>query len=109
MNLPFRSPGQNYVAVGCQDGTIALYHVLFSTVHAIYKNRFGLGSKLAMFRRIELRRYAYRKSMTDVVVLDLQTNEEVIIKCRDLVKKIALYNDRLAVCSSACAYESDLK
>ena len=44
--------------------------------------------------------YAYRKSMTDVLVLDLQTNEEVVIRCRDLVKKISLYNDRLAVCDS---------
>ena len=35
--------------------------------------------------------------MTDVLVLDLQTNEEVTIRCRDLVKKIALYNNRLAV------------
>ena len=35
--------------------------------------------------------------MTDVVVMDLQTNNELTIKCRDLVKKIALYKDKLAV------------
>ena len=41
--------------------------------------------------------YAYRKAMTDVVLLELQTNAELSIKCRDLVKKIALYKNTLAV------------
>lgn len=49
-------PEQNYVAVGCQDGTIALYQMVFSTVHSLHKNL-----------------YAFRKNMTDVVVQDLQT------------------------------------
>jgi len=35
--------------------------------------------------------------MTDVVVQDLVTNNKVRIKCRDLIKKIAIYRDRLAV------------
>lgn len=35
--------------------------------------------------------------MTDVVVQNLVTNQKVRIKCRDLVKKIAIYKDRLAV------------
>jgi len=35
--------------------------------------------------------------MTDVVVQDLVTNKKVRIKCRDLIKKIAIYRDRLAV------------
>lgn len=35
--------------------------------------------------------------MTDVVVQNLVTNKKVRIKCRDLVKKIAIYKDRLAV------------
>ena len=48
--------------------------------------------------------YAYRKAMTDVVVMDLQTNNELTIKCRDLVKKIALYKDKLAVSGSADWY-----
>ena len=32
--------------------------------------------------------------MTDVVVSHLPTDRKVKIKCRDYVKKIALYNDR---------------
>jgi len=39
----------------------------------------------------------FRENMTDVVVQDLVTNKKVRIKCRDLIKKIAIYKDRLAV------------
>lgn len=38
-----------------------------------------------------------RENMTDVIVQDLVSNKKVRIKCRDLVKKIAIYKDRLAV------------
>ena len=73
-------PRQNYVAVGCNDGTIALYQLLFSTVHGLYQDR-----------------YAYRDFMTDVIIQHLTTEQKVRIKCRDYVKKIAIYKDRLAV------------
>lgn len=35
--------------------------------------------------------------MTDVVVQNLVDNKKVRIKCRDLVKKIAIYKNQLAV------------
>lgn len=35
--------------------------------------------------------------MTDVVIQDLIANRKVKIKCRDLVQKIAIYKDHLAV------------
>eukprot|EP00041_Stephanoeca_diplocostata_P034387 m.1171057 g.1171057 ORF g.1171057 m.1171057 type:complete len:1193 (+) comp24511_c0_seq1:191-3769(+) len=73
-------PGQRYVAVGCSDGTIAMYQLIFSTVHGLYKNQ-----------------YAYRNLMTDVVLQDLETTAETRIKCKDLVKKIAIYKNSLAV------------
>ncbi|XP_019647680.1 PREDICTED: intraflagellar transport protein 122 homolog [Branchiostoma belcheri] len=73
-------PDQNFVAIGCQDGTIAYYQLIFSTVHGLYKDR-----------------YAYRENMTDVIVQHLLTEQKVKIKCRDLVKKIAIYKHRLAV------------
>ncbi|KAI9343877.1 WD40-repeat-containing domain protein [Zopfochytrium polystomum] len=73
-------PRQNHIAVGCHDGTIALYQIAFNTVHGLYEDR-----------------YAYRENMTDVVIQHLSTDQRARIKCRDYVKKIAVYKDRLAV------------
>eukprot|EP00240_Pyramimonas_obovata_P000052 CAMPEP_0118949464 /NCGR_PEP_ID=MMETSP1169-20130426/49666_1 /TAXON_ID=36882 /ORGANISM="Pyramimonas obovata, Strain CCMP722" /LENGTH=1253 /DNA_ID=CAMNT_0006896109 /DNA_START=163 /DNA_END=3921 /DNA_ORIENTATION=+ len=73
-------PKQNYVVVGCEDGTITMYQLIFSTVHGLYQDR-----------------YAYRDFMTDVIIQHLITEQKVRIKCRDYVKKIAVYKDRLAV------------
>ena len=73
-------PGHNYVAVGCQDGTIAVYQLLFSTVHGLYQER-----------------YAYRENMTDVIVQHLTSDQKIKIRCQEYVKKIAVYKDRLAV------------
>ncbi|CAL1605566.1 unnamed protein product [Knipowitschia caucasica] len=72
--------GMNYVVLGCQDGTISCYHLIFSTVHGLYKDR-----------------YAYRDNMTDVIVQHLITDQKVRIRCRELVKKIAIYRNRLAI------------
>ncbi|KAJ3276500.1 hypothetical protein HK104_003648, partial [Borealophlyctis nickersoniae] len=73
-------PRQNYIAVGCHDGTISLHQIVFNTVHGLYHDR-----------------YAYRENMTDVVIQHLTTDQRARIKCRDYVKKIAVYRDRLAV------------
>ena len=73
-------PGQNQVAVGCHDGTISTYQVTFHTVHGLYHDR-----------------YAFRQNMTDVVIQHLTTDQRARIKCRDFVKKIAVYKDKLAV------------
>jgi len=73
-------PKQNYVVVGCEDGTLSMYQLIFSTVHGLYQDR-----------------YAYRDFMTDVIIQHLITEQKVRIKCRDYVKKIAVYKDRLAV------------
>lgn len=73
-------PKTNFVAVGCDDGTIALYCLVFGTVHGIYQER-----------------YAYRENITDVIVQHLMTEQKVRIKTRDCVKKLSVYRDRLAV------------
>ena len=33
-------PKQNYVAVGCNDGTVAVYQLVFATVHGLYQERY---------------------------------------------------------------------
>ncbi|CAH0553397.1 unnamed protein product [Brassicogethes aeneus] len=73
-------PSGNFVAMGCEDGTIAYYQLVFNTVHGLYKER-----------------YAFRENMTDVIIQHLITEQKVRIKCRDLIKKIAIYKSRLAV------------
>ncbi|TGZ55252.1 hypothetical protein CRM22_010436 [Opisthorchis felineus] len=73
-------PGENQIVVGCQDGTIETTQLLLTTVHSLYRDR-----------------YAYRESLTDVVVQHLVTQQKARIKCRDYVRKIAVYKNRLAI------------
>lgn len=42
-------------------------------------------------------RYAFRENMCDVIIQHLVSGQKVRIKCRDLVNKIAIYRNRLAV------------
>ena len=57
--------------LGCQDGTIAFYQLIFSTVHGLYKDR-----------------YAYRDSMTDVIVQHLITEKKGARLCPPLCLSI---------------------
>ena len=73
-------PGTNEVAVGCEDGSVSMHTLSLGTVHGLYHDR-----------------YAYRDAMTDVIVQHLVSDKKVRIKCGDLVKKIAVYKNKLAV------------
>ncbi|XP_055378562.1 intraflagellar transport protein 122 homolog [Condylostylus longicornis] len=73
-------PNSHSFVVGCQDGTLACYNIVQSTVHALYRER-----------------YAYRENMCDIIIQHLISGQKVRIKCRDLVHKIAIYRNRLAV------------
>ena len=73
-------PEQQNAVVGTNNGTISFYSVSISMVHGLYKDR-----------------YAYRENLTDVVVQHLVTDQVVKIKCRDMVKRVAIYKQRLAV------------
>lgn len=73
-------PQGNSIVLGCQDGSLISYNVAFSTVHALYAER-----------------YAFRENMCDVIIQHLSSGQKVRIKCRDLVHKIAIYRNRLAV------------
>jgi len=85
-------PPSDRVVVGCDDGSIEMLQIAFDAVHALYKDR-----------------YAYRDSLTEVVVHHLVTDKKVRIKCRDLVQRLSLYKNKLAVQLSdkVCIYESD--
>ena len=73
-------PKSNMIAVGSNDGELSMLQLKFATVHGLFRNR-----------------YAYRDHMTDVIVQHLITDKKVRIRCRDYIKKIAVYQDRLAV------------
>ena len=74
------NPISKAIACSANNGTIALHNVEFNTVHGLYQDR-----------------YAYRELMTDVIIQHLVTETRVKIRCRDYIKKIAIYKDRLAV------------
>lgn len=60
--------------LGCQDGTIAFYQLIFSTVHGLYKDR-----------------YAYRDSMTDVIVQHLITEQKGNVRINRNLIQIYLF------------------
>ncbi len=74
------NPITKSVFSGSNTGAIQMHSVDFSTIHGLYQDR-----------------YAYRELMTDVIIQHLVTETRVKIRCRDYIKKIAIYKDRLAV------------
>lgn len=58
-------PKANFVAIGCEDGSIMVVQLMFTTVHGLYGDR-----------------YVYREGMSDVVIQHLLTEQKVRIKCR---------------------------
>jgi len=74
------NPQNKSIFAGGNDGTIQLHQVNMAQVHGLYQER-----------------YAYRELMTDVIIQHLVTETRVKIRCRDYIKKIAIYKDRLAV------------
>lgn len=79
------------LALGTHTGAIELLKMKFDAVHALYRDR-----------------YAYRENLTEVIVSHLVTDKKVRIKCKDLIRNLALYKNKLAVQLSdrVCIYES---
>lgn len=65
---------------GSNQGLLTIYDVEFKTVHGMHNDR-----------------YAYRELMTDVIIQHLVTETRVKIRCRDHIRRISIYKDRLAV------------
>ena len=74
------NPGTKTAFAGANNGGLAAFEVDFLKVHGLYQER-----------------YAYREHLTDVIIQHLVTETRVKIRCRDYIKKIAIYKDRLAV------------
>ncbi|KAJ1434177.1 hypothetical protein B484DRAFT_394171 [Ochromonadaceae sp. CCMP2298] len=79
------------LAMGSHTGGIDVMKMNFDSVHALFKDR-----------------YAYRENLTEVIVHHLVTDKKVRIKCKDLVRNLSLYKNKLAVQLSdrVCIYES---
>lgn len=66
------------IVTGTNGGFITAHQLSFNTIHGLYQDR-----------------YAFREVLTDVIIQHLVTEQKVRIRCRDHVKKIAVYKDRL--------------
>jgi intraflagellar transport protein 122 len=77
---------------GSDKGGIEMIQMHFDAVHSLH-----------------LDRYAFRENLTEVVIQHLVSDRKVRIKCRDLVKSLSLYKNKLAVQLSdkICIYESN--
>ncbi len=78
-------PKTNMVAFGTHDGQVCFYQITFNTVHGLFHDR-----------------YVYRENLTDVVIQHLSTDQRARIKCRDHVRKLSIYRNRIAMQLSDC-------
>lgn len=79
------------VVLGSDAGGIDAMQLLFESVHSLYRDR-----------------YAYRENLTEIIVHNLVSDKKVRIKCKDLIKNISMYKNKLAVqlTDRVCIYES---
>ena len=79
------------VVLGTDAGGIDAIQLLFDSVHSLYRDR-----------------YAYRENLTEIIVHNLVSDKKVRIKCKDLIKNISMYKNKLAVqlTDRVCIYES---
>lgn len=84
-------PDFDRVVLGTDAGGIDTIQLLFESVHSLYRDR-----------------YAYRENLTEIIVHNLVSDKKVRIKCKDLIKNISMYKNKLAVqlTDRVCIYES---
>ncbi|KAL4432520.1 hypothetical protein ABPG74_013374 [Tetrahymena malaccensis] len=70
---------QLHVALTTNDGEISMFKIQQLTVHALEGDK-----------------YAYRDNLTDIVVQSMSSNQRIRLKCKELVKNISIYKDKLA-------------
>ena len=81
----------NKVVTGTYDGKIEVSDVTIMPIHTFHQEK-----------------YAYRENLTDIVIHHLVTDRKVRIKCKDIIRGICLYKNKLAVQlnDKVCVYES---
>lgn len=84
-------PTSNRVVLGTESGGIDMIQVNYGAVHSLYSDK-----------------YAYQENLTEVIIQNLVNDKKVRIKCKDLIHRISLYKNKLAVQLSdrVCIYES---
>lgn len=75
-----QKPKSNFFALGTDGGLVAAHQLAFQIVHGLYQTQ-----------------YAYRDGMTNVVVDNLVTEKRLAIPCKQYVRRVAIYKDRLAI------------
>jgi len=85
-------PAYERILLGSNTGKIDVLQLKFETVHSLYREK-----------------YAYRENLTDIVIHHLTADRKVRIKCKDIIRRISLYRNKLAVQLSdkVCVYESN--
>jgi intraflagellar transport protein 122 len=85
------SPIGDRLVIGSNSGSIDTLQMDFVSVHALFRDR-----------------YAYRENLTEIIVHHLVQDRKVRIKCKDLIRHISLYKNKLAVhlTDRVCIYES---
>ena len=80
------------IMVGTHGGAMEIFEMNFDSVHTFYQEK-----------------YAYRENLTDIVIHHLAGDRKVRIKCKDIIRAISLYKNKLAVQLSdkVCVYESN--
>lgn len=66
--------------MGCDNGDIDFRSLLVDPVNAIYRDR-----------------YAFRDNLTDILVHHLVSDKKVRIKCKEMVYRLSLFKNKLAV------------
>ena len=81
----------NRVVMGTESGGIDMVQVNYGAVHSLYFDK-----------------YAYQENLTEVIIQNLISDKKVRIKCKDLIHRISMYKNKLAVQLSdrVCVYES---
>ena len=72
--------GTERVIMGTNAGGVELLQLNYDTIHALYREK-----------------YAYRENLTDIVIHHLVGDRKVRIKCKDIIRRISLYRNKLAV------------